>query len=150
MLAIIAVAAALLTIRAEKHTSPTPNASEGSGNAAVGANGETSIITYSDTGFDPKNLSITPGTTITWSNESSHSLWVEGTGPKGGDCTASAASGTLNECASIGNGGSYSYTFTTPGSYAYMNHEQSNDTGIVTVTGDAPAAGAINPAARPE
>jgi len=135
VLAIVAVAVALLTIRAEKQVPPAPSAPEGTGNAAVGANGETSIITYSDTGFSPKNLTVTPGTTVTWSNQSSRQLQVAGAN----------LVGTI-----VGNGGSYSHTFTAPGEYRYDNQAFSNDTGTITVSGDAPAAGAINPAALPE
>lgn len=149
---IAAIAGAAYTIAHNYHPAPVPEsntAQTGSGNAAVGANGASSIVTYTDKGFSPSPLTIAAGTTVTWVNQSSHDLWVEGVGPSGGDCSSAAAKSTLNECAAVGSGGSYSYTFTKPGTFTYFNHQLESDSGTVTVS-DASSAGPINPNAIPE
>lgn len=134
---LVALIGAFLTLRhqAAAPDVSAPSGTPGTGNAAVGANGETSIVTYSDTGFAPKNLTVTPGTTVTWSNQSAQKLQVEGPNMHG----------TV-----LGTGGSYSHTFTDRGSYPYSNQERSTDTGTITVTDDAPTPGTINPNALPE
>lgn len=105
----------------------------GSGNAAVGANGTSAVIAYTDEGFFPSELSIAPGTTVTWSNESSHALWVAPAGAAD-VCTASAA--VFNQCQTVGPGGTYSLTFTVLGTVPYVNHAQSTDRGTLIVSAD--------------
>jgi plastocyanin len=61
--------------------------------------------------FSPKALTVSKGTTVTWTNEDSvnHDVTkTSGPGPK-------FASGTGN----IGSGGTYKMTFNTPGTIQY-------------------------------
>ncbi len=148
----IAIAGAVLVLNTQDaqesalETTRENAAQDAGGNASVGATGETVIVRYTDDGFSPSTLTIAPGTTVTWSNESSEPLWVMASGdtsscPLGNNATA------LNECASIGSGGSFSHTFTTAGTISYINKEQSEDTGSVTVSeesSDVPPAGPLN------
>ena len=148
---IVAVAGAVFYIAHTYRPAPfkEPAADQtGSGNAAVGATGTSAIVTYSDTGFSPSSLSIGVGTTVTWANQSSHTMWVQKAG-SAGDCSSAQAKTLLNECQAVSVGGTYSYTFTTLGTFSYFNQEKSTDTGTVVVS-DASAAGPINPSAVPE
>lgn len=149
---IAALAGAAYTIAHTYHpgsvTEPVQQQS-GTGNAAVGANGASSIVTYSDKGFSPSPVSISEGTTVTWVNQSSHTMWIEATGPAGGDCSSTAAKAALDECQAVSSGGTYSYTFTTLGSFPYFNHALTSDTGLVVVSA-ASSSGPINPNALPE
>lgn len=141
---VAAVGGALYVATSQKAAAPSETDGGGSGNAVVGATGVSSIVTYTDEGFSPTPLTIAVGTTVTWSNESSHRMWVAAS-PEAG-CPNPE---TLNECSAVGPGGSYSYTFTKVGSVQYVNHERNQDAGSVIVT-DASAAGRINPQAVPE
>lgn len=149
---IAAIAGAAYTISHSYHPAPAPSSNteaSSTGNASVGATGASAIVTYTDKGFSPSPLPIAVGTTVTWVNQSSHEMWVEATGPSGGNCMNAQAKAALNECASVSKDGSYSYTFSALGTFTYFNHQHSNDTGTVTVT-EAVPAGHINPKAIPE
>lgn len=145
LILVLALAGAVFLIRNQGAAAPDAAQHTGSGNAAVGANGVSYVVTYTDDGFSPSPVTVLPGTTVTWSNQSSHVMWVETTGP-GGDCGSAQA---FNSCKKIGTGGSYSHTFKDAGTYPYFNQEHSQDTGIVIVNADA-SAGPINPNAQPE
>ncbi|MGW2253946.1 cupredoxin domain-containing protein [Kitasatospora sp. NPDC001660] len=72
--------------------------------AAAGAQ-QVTVVNYA---FSPSTLTVSAGTTVTWTNNDAdaHTVTSSGSGPLN--------SGTLNQ------GASYSYTFTTPGTYAYI------------------------------
>lgn len=147
-----AIAGAAYTIAHNYHPVPVPSSNteqDGTGNASVGATGASAIVSYTDKGFSPSPLPIAVGTTVTWVNQSSHQMWIETTGSSGGDCTNAQAKALLNECASVGGGGSYSYTFSALGTFSYFNQQHRNDTGTVIVT-EASSSGRINPKAVPE
>lgn len=129
LILLIAAGSAYILIRPQPVSAPTESTS--GGNAAVGANGESVIVTYTDKGFSPVSLTITPGTTVTWNNQSSHPL-------------------SVFKSASVTKDGTFSYTFTTPGTFAYENAENTSDDGTIVVSGDAPAAGPINPISLPQ
>ncbi|MDH6705910.1 plastocyanin [Kitasatospora sp. MAA19] len=65
-------------------------------------------VTMMNLAFSPSTLTVSKGTTVTWTNNDAapHTVTSSGSGPLN--------SGTLNQ------GASYSYTFTTPGTYAYV------------------------------
>lgn len=134
-----------------------------SGNAAVGATGQSQIITYSDKGFSPATVTIAEGTTVTWNNTSARPMWVasgnhpshtvyDGTSTNEHCVSGAATSASVfDECAAIPSGGTYSFTFTKAGSWSYHNHAHASDMGTVVVTAApaATAAGTINPNATP-
>lgn len=152
LLIVIAIAAAVLisnTQDAQERGMETAHenaAQDAAGNATVGATGETVIVRYTNQGFSPQALTIAPGTTVTWSNESSERLWVMASGDTS-TCPLRENTTALNECASIGAGGSFSHTFTTTGTISYVNKEQPADTGSITVSAESatvPPAGPLN------
>ncbi|MDB5245034.1 MAG: hypothetical protein JWN90_139 [Parcubacteria group bacterium] len=131
------------------------------GNAAVGATGQSQIISYTDSGFSPANVTIAEGTTVTWSNTSSRPMWIasgnhpnhtvyDGTSTNQHCVSGAPTSATVfDECAAIPSGGSYSFTFTKAGSWSYHNHVHASDMGTVVVTAASGAAGTLNPNATP-
>lgn len=121
--------------------------SDATGNATVGANGASTIVTYTDTGFSPVEQTIAPGTTVTWVNQSSRTMWIESAENRGSGCAKPGS--TLDACKGIGKDGTYSYTFTALGTFNYVNHAQISDGGTIIVT-NASSSGPINPAAIPE
>ncbi|MGE5541056.1 MAG: hypothetical protein ACM3TU_02100 [Bacillota bacterium] len=97
-------------------------------------------VTYTDTGFSPKTLNITVGTTVHFVNNSSHGMWVASAVHP----THAAYDGTtlqqhcsngssFDECTSTGKSGSYDFTFTKAGTFNYHNHVLANDTGTIVV-----------------
>ena len=71
--------------------------------------------------YDPSSMSVSAGTTITWTNNGSTAITV--TSPDG-----------LFDSDSIAPGSSFSYTFDTPGSYRYFCVPFPHMKGVITVT----------------
>src|SRR5215208_1460992 len=89
------------------------------------AQGQEVTVRMEDNFFEPANITVEPGTTVTWvqSGNNSHTttsydgLWDSGMLPGG-------------------SGQTFSYTFNTPGTYRYFcrPHEAQGMVGTVTVT----------------
>jgi plastocyanin len=119
--------------------------SQDSDQAGTSVNGESTVIIYTDAGFTPPTVMVTPGTTVTWTNQSSRKLWVIDASLNVDACAQDGAA--LNECAAIDAGGSYSYTAPSPGTITYANREHREDTGSIVVSSES---GAFNPDAVPQ
>ena len=93
---------------------------------AAWAQGRTVTVSMEDNYFDQANITVEPGTTVTWvqngnnphTTTSYDGLWDSG-------------------LIAGGSGGSFSFTFNEPGTYAYFcrPHEALGMVGTVTVTG---------------
>lgn len=105
---------------------------------------DTTVITYTNAGFSPKNVSIKVGDTVRFVNNSSHGMWVaSGEHPTHTDydgtdthehCTNGADNnGGFDECTAVNPGSVYSFTFPKAGTFEFHNHVQASDTGTVTV-----------------
>jgi len=101
--------------------------------AAAAANGAVSMVSNGTTGscangysycFSPVGVSIPAGASVTWTNRSTapHTVTADG---------GAFDSGSTD----IAPGGSYTHTFTAPGTYSYHCNLHSYMTGTVTVTG---------------
>ena len=78
-------------------------------------------ISISGTSFSPKSLSVTVGTTVTWTNKEA--------------ITHTVTSDTgLFDSGDITNGQTYKYTFTTAGTYAYHCTHHAGMTGTIIVS----------------
>lgn len=141
VLLLIAIAGAAFLIQHDRALAPAPQSSSGT----VDTNGQSTIITYTDAGFSPPNVTVSPGTTVTWSNQSSRKLWVVDASLNVDGCVQ--GNGALNECAAISAGGTYSYTVPATGTITYSNREHREDTGTITVSG---GSGIFNPDAVPQ
>lgn len=99
-------------------------------------------VTYTDKGFNPKEVSIALGTTVVFVNQSTKKMWVasakhpdhtvySGTSLKQHcpDTTNTA----FDECTAVVAGESFSFTFGKVGSWKYHNHMSPTDFGSVTV-----------------
>ena len=88
------------------------------------ADKEITITQPSDTmslRYEPSSLSISAGTTVTWVNNGSTSITV--TSPDG-----------LFDSESVSAGGSFSYTFDTPGTFRYFCVPYPHMKGVITVS----------------
>ncbi len=105
------------------------------GTESVGANGGItfnpkgpSTVEYTNSGFSPASLTVKVGDTVTFVNHSSNQMWVASNPhPIHTDLSG------FDEKTAVGNGGSYSYTFTTAGTHNYHNHVHASDGGTIIV-----------------
>jgi plastocyanin len=74
--------------------------------------GPTEIVHVTATSFDPWNLEIKTGTTVTWVNEDQLIRHVE-------HLPTGATDKELFNSGALSKGQTFSYTFTTPGRYMY-------------------------------
>ena len=90
------------------------------------ARAATHSVTIADFAFSPPMLTITAGDTVTWTNEDSvvH--------------TATSATGAFDS-GDLTEGESFAFTFTTPGTYAYICSPHPDMTGQIVVQAAAPA-----------
>ena len=105
---------------------PVPTVAETT--PVVTAVGSTTV-SYTDTGFNPKTITVKKDTTVTFKNNSSSKMWV-----------ASDAHPThqllpgFDELTGVVKSGTYTYTFVKVGTWQYHNHLNPTDVGIVVVT----------------
>jgi len=90
-------------------------------NATTTSTSQASSVSISNFAFSPTSLTVKKGTTVTWTNNDSVPHTV--TGDNGGPSSGSISSGT-----------SYSYTFTTTGTFAYHCTIHPSMHGTVVVT----------------
>ncbi len=100
---------------------------------AAGAQGEEVIVGMEDNFFDKANITIEPGTTVTWVQRGQYGH------------TTTSYDGLWDSGLIEGNtDGTYSYTFEKPGTYEYFcePHEEMGMVGTVTVSGGSASAAA--------
>jgi len=95
-------------------------------------------VVYDGDRFIPDAVTIIEGGTIRFMNTSSEKMWIGADNhpmhdrypvKSDGDCFGSS----FDQCTAVGNGTSWSYTFTRTGTWGYHNHTRARDTGSVTV-----------------
>lgn len=108
---------------------------------AAWAQGQEITVSMEDNFFEPANITVEPGTTVTWvqngnnphTTTSYDGLWDSG-------------------MIEGGSGGTFSFTFDEPGTYDYfcIPHEGQGMVGSVTVTGEAAADDAAQEETMPD
>lgn len=99
-------------------------------------------IIYTDAGFSPSTLTVKAGDTVTFKNQSSGGMWVgsamhpthivySGTSLK--EHCPDDTNASFDECQSVSNGESWSFTFTKIGTWGYHNHANASKFGKVVV-----------------
>lgn len=96
----------------------------------------TPLVTYTDSGYSPATVTVKKGETVTWKNNSSHSMWTASAlhpthsiYPTTGGCLGS----TFDACAGIAAGATWSFKFDAAGTWKYHNHVDSSHYGTVIV-----------------
>jgi plastocyanin len=106
--------------------------------------GETVTVTYTDEGFSPQTVTVAVGDTVRFVNNSGSEMWVaadehpthtsyDGTPTRDHCADGVNTTGSFDQCARVGAGTSWSYTFTKAGSFDYHNHARAADGGTITV-----------------
>jgi plastocyanin len=96
---------------------------------SAGAQGQTMTVSIEDFFFSPANMTVAPGTTVTWVNN--------GQAPH----TSTADDGTWDS-GTLQPGESFSFTFNQAGTYTYHCTIHPNMTGTITVGGGGGGASA--------
>lgn len=120
------------------NTIPVPSGTNGSDVAITdestmvgtekGGIAQEAVVTYTDAGYAPKEITVKKGTTVTFRNESVSGMWTaSGTHP-----THKLLPG-FDQLKSVMKGGTYEYTFLKVGRWQYHNHLKSTDGGMVIV-----------------
>ncbi|HSW97884.1 MAG TPA: cupredoxin domain-containing protein [Candidatus Saccharimonadales bacterium] len=101
-----------------------------SSNATTSGNTEgANNVSYTANGFEPNSITIKAGQTVTWTNKDSDDVWVASNPhPTHTDYPG------FDELKSMGNGQTYSFTFTKVGNWGYHNHLNPSQHGTVVVT----------------
>jgi plastocyanin len=88
----------------------------------------TVTVKYTETGFDPKAVTIKKGETVEWVNESDNPMWVASSPhPQHTDYPG------FDELKGDAKGETYSFSFDKTGMWKYHNHLGPKDFGSVTV-----------------
>lgn len=93
-----------------------------------GGAGEQLTVRLTENGFEPKEITVKSGVSVTFVNDSTKGMWV-----------ASAPHPThtilpeFDQLTSVSKGGTYIYTFEKIGTWKYHNHVASEMTGTVIV-----------------
>lgn len=112
-----AVLAAILIVGASCGYGSTKSTKSSSPSTPISTNS----VVMSNLAFSPANITVTAGTTVTWTNNDSvnHTVTGDSGGPSSGQ---------------ISGGQSYSFTYSTAGTFPYHCGDHANMTGTVTVT----------------
>ncbi len=126
IIAIVVIAGAWFFFRGNSEPLPSPAAppvNAGNPPAPTGA-----TVRYTNSGYEPRELRITAGETVTFINESDDTVW-----------TASAPHPAhtnypgFDELKASNPGESYSFTFTETGAWRYHNHVNPGQMGSIIV-----------------
>ena len=97
-------------------------------------------VKYTAAGFEPKTVNIKVGDSVSWTNETTHGMWVGSAnhpdhtkydGTNTSEHCANPTTTTFDQCKS---GASYTFTFTKAGSWNYHDHVTAGNFGTVVVT----------------
>lgn len=86
------------------------------------------LVSYTNRGFSPSTLTIKVGKSVHFANNSSKAMSLTST-----DTTNSQIYSEFNQEKTVGQGGSYDFTFLSAGVWGYMNRNNQGDRGIVIV-----------------
>lgn len=97
--------------------------------AASQNNSEKKYVTFTQDGFVPKEITVTSGTTVIWTNKTNNPMWVASDPhPSHTDLKG------FDEREIVYTHATYQYTFTAPGKWKYHNHIIPSYRGTVEVT----------------
>ena len=88
------------------------------------------VISYTDKGFVPQDLTIPAGDTVRFVNSSHSDLWVAATGkPLYPSSATSCGESSLDSCGPLHSGEFWEFTFEAKGTWGYTNNLMSSSTG---------------------
>jgi plastocyanin len=119
-----------------EEATPAPNQSGTVPQEQSAAGAASVTVTYTDGGFSPATVTIAKGGKVDFVNNSSRGFWPasdphpQHTGyPEAGTCKGHA----FDPCGAVAPGATWSFTFTTSGTWEYHNHMSARHGGKVVV-----------------
>jgi len=100
----------------------------GGGGGGGDSGGGGNVVKFTDNGFEPSTLTINSGDTVKFENESGDDFW-----PASNVHPTHLLYPGFDAKKPILDGGSYSFTFTKPGSWGYHNHLEPDKQGTIVV-----------------
>ena len=92
------------------------------------------LVSYTDSGFQPTDLTIAKNDTIRFTNNSHSDLWVAAAGAtRYPSKDTSCAGSDFDSCHVIHSGEFWEFTFDVVGTWSFINNIQKTDTGTVHV-----------------
>jgi len=94
------------------------------------------LVSYTNKGFEPNNLSVKKGETINFTNNSSKDLWIASIGTQVNKIypgPSSCGSTAFDSCQNLKPGDFWEFTFTQSGTWSFQNNVDTSDQGVVTV-----------------
>jgi len=119
---------------------PLPPHPELTSDRTIDAIGDTSfaaLVSYTDAGFEPKQVTVRQGDMIRFTNNSTVPMWiiadsVPTQAPHAADPSV-CATGTLNTCKELPPGEYWEFTFNTAGDWSFHENTHRSATGVVHV-----------------
>jgi len=98
----------------------------------------TTVVKITDKGFDPAKVTIKPGETVEWRNESksTQSITTDSKLTKKKNSAKSPKGAATFSSGELIPGGVFSHEFSTSGSYKYVSLKNESESGSVTVKAD--------------
>ena len=103
---------------------------------------KTVTVTFTSTGYKPKEITVNAGDTVQFLNQSSTNMWPASAmhpthevydGTNLATHCATGATPSFDACKNIAAGGTYSFTFSKTGTWRYHDHSNTAFTGSVIV-----------------
>ena len=100
------------------------------------------MVTYTDAGYSPSTLTVKVGTTVTFKNMSSASMWTASamhpshtaySGTSLSEHCPDVSGTAFDECGSAKPGDSWSFIFNKVGTWKYHNHVNTSHFGTIVV-----------------
>ncbi len=132
---LIAIVGAIIFFLSPNDSATTPEVEENTTTEEVSATNE---ISYTNSGFKPKEIVVNKGQTVTWTNNSKRGMWVASAmhpthtvypETSENDCLGSS----FDACTAQPTGETFSFTFNEVGEWGYHDHTQAQNWGRVIV-----------------
>ena len=127
----------------QQRNAPEQGAPAGTSPLLESGEGQSSVtITYTNSGYSPKEVIVSQGGTVTFENQSSRDMWpasvihpIHTIYPGSGiqKCRTAEQLRIFDACRSIAQGESWSFTFQEQGSWGYHDHRNPSSTGKIIV-----------------
>lgn len=94
------------------------------------------LVSYTNNGFEPSNISIKKGETIRFTNNSSGDVWIAATATGGAlypNVANGCGSSAFDSCHALKSGEFWEFTFESAGTWSYADNLHKDKTGVVHV-----------------
>jgi plastocyanin len=94
------------------------------------------LISYVDSGFEPRSATLHAGDTVRFTNNSTEALWVASIGAGGSQVypgTSNCGGSPFDSCGALQPGEYWEFTFRQKGTWEFINNFDKSKTGSITV-----------------